>query len=198
MVRGWTGGRGEISEHSGGSPHCLVHPASLHTPSQTGYREGITAGKLSTLQEGFDEGFNLAAPVGRTRGILRGQANAAHFYLSEYKSKRGGGKRRVGPGPGRTQDSAGAVSPASHLDDEEKENTSREARAILRDLDALDVDVLLEPDWEAKQHEAEHRGDAGGSGATLGRESEEARTVREGRLPEMRGRVEAVLGKVLR
>ncbi|CAE6501874.1 unnamed protein product [Rhizoctonia solani] len=42
-----------------------------------GYREGITAGKESALQEGFDDGFaSTGAPLGRQVGTLRGQANA--------------------------------------------------------------------------------------------------------------------------
>lgn len=43
-----------------------------------GYREGITAGKESALQEGFDEGFaSVGAPLGRRVGVLRGTTNAA-------------------------------------------------------------------------------------------------------------------------
>lgn len=53
-----------------------------------GYREGITAGKLLTLQAGFDEGFNMSSPLGRARGSLRGQATALHHYLTEYKQQR--------------------------------------------------------------------------------------------------------------
>ncbi|CAE6443835.1 unnamed protein product [Rhizoctonia solani] len=42
-----------------------------------GYREGITTGKESALQEGFDDGFaSTGAPLGRRLGTLRGQANA--------------------------------------------------------------------------------------------------------------------------
>ncbi|QRW20241.1 hypothetical protein RhiXN_09216 [Rhizoctonia solani] len=42
-----------------------------------GYREGITEGKESALQEGFDDGFaSTGAPLGRQVGVLRGQANA--------------------------------------------------------------------------------------------------------------------------
>ncbi|PWY99655.1 hypothetical protein BCV70DRAFT_200577 [Testicularia cyperi] len=48
-----------------------------------GYREGITAGKLSTLQGGFDQGFNeVGAPIGRSVGILRGQIAALVSILS--------------------------------------------------------------------------------------------------------------------
>lgn len=50
---------------------------------QTGYREGITAGKESALQEGFDDGFaRVGAPLGRELGILRGVASAILSFLS--------------------------------------------------------------------------------------------------------------------
>lgn len=45
---------------------------------KAGYREGITAGKESALQDGFDDGFaSVGAPLGRQVGTLRGKANAA-------------------------------------------------------------------------------------------------------------------------
>lgn len=41
--------------------------------SNAGYREGITFGKESALQEGFDTGFaQTGAPIGRQLGVLRG------------------------------------------------------------------------------------------------------------------------------
>ncbi|KAJ3894484.1 hypothetical protein GG344DRAFT_41010 [Lentinula edodes] len=43
----------------------------------TGYREGITAGKESALQEGFDTGFaTIGTPIGREVGMLRGMVSA--------------------------------------------------------------------------------------------------------------------------
>ena len=41
---------------------------------QAGYREGITAGKASTVQAGFNEGFAAGAQAGRQLGELRGTA----------------------------------------------------------------------------------------------------------------------------
>lgn len=50
---------------------------------QAGYREGITAGKESALQEGFDAGFaQVGAPLGRELGMLRGIASALVRFLS--------------------------------------------------------------------------------------------------------------------
>ncbi|KAJ7600922.1 hypothetical protein C8J56DRAFT_21495 [Mycena floridula] len=48
-----------------------------------GYREGITAGKESALQEGFDAGFAVVgAPIGRELGLLRGISSALIAYMS--------------------------------------------------------------------------------------------------------------------
>lgn len=43
---------------------------------QAGYREGITDGKLQTLQEGFDSAFAFSVPSSRRIGQLRGRVNA--------------------------------------------------------------------------------------------------------------------------
>jgi len=57
---------------------------------QAGYREGITAGKESALQQGFDDGFaNVGAPLGREIGVLRGTASAAMSFLSSSLSRVG-------------------------------------------------------------------------------------------------------------
>ena len=54
---------------------------------QAGYREGITAGKESALQEGFDAGFaQVGAPLGRELGILRGVASALVSFLASSGS----------------------------------------------------------------------------------------------------------------
>ncbi|GJJ15738.1 hypothetical protein Clacol_010016 [Clathrus columnatus] len=45
--------------------------------TNAGYREGITAGKENSLQEGFDEGFAIVgAPLGQEIGKLRGITSA--------------------------------------------------------------------------------------------------------------------------
>lgn len=60
----------------------------LDKSSQAGYREGITAGKESALQEGFDAGFaKTGGPIGRELGLLRGVANALLLHLSQSPSR---------------------------------------------------------------------------------------------------------------
>ncbi|RXK34698.1 hypothetical protein M231_08050 [Tremella mesenterica] len=48
--------------------------------TDAGYREGITDGKLSTLQQGFDESFELSVPSSRRLGLLRGRTAALLSY----------------------------------------------------------------------------------------------------------------------
>lgn len=63
-------------------PYLIRHGAD----GQAGYREGITDGKLSTLQQGFDEGFTLSTPLARRIGSLRGRATALLQFLSTTDS----------------------------------------------------------------------------------------------------------------
>ncbi|PBK59069.1 hypothetical protein ARMSODRAFT_899752 [Armillaria solidipes] len=51
--------------------------------TNTGYREGITAGKEAALQEGFNAGFaQVGAPIGYELGLLRGIASVLASFLS--------------------------------------------------------------------------------------------------------------------
>ncbi|KAK2460413.1 hypothetical protein APHAL10511_007578 [Amanita phalloides] len=55
--------------------------------TNAGYREGITAGKESALQEGFDAGFaRVGVPLGRELGILRGVTSALVGFLASSES----------------------------------------------------------------------------------------------------------------
>ncbi|KAF8996669.1 hypothetical protein BDZ89DRAFT_795928 [Hymenopellis radicata] len=54
--------------------------------TNTGYREGITAGKESALQEGFDAAFaQTGVPLGHQLGILRGTASVLVSVLSKQQ-----------------------------------------------------------------------------------------------------------------
>ncbi|KAF9236518.1 hypothetical protein BU15DRAFT_49926 [Melanogaster broomeanus] len=51
--------------------------------TNSGYREGIIAGKEASLQEGFDAGFaDVGVAIGRELGNLRGVASAIVSFLS--------------------------------------------------------------------------------------------------------------------
>ncbi|KAI5986230.1 hypothetical protein EDD15DRAFT_2175125 [Pisolithus albus] len=71
-------------------PH-YAHQASWQNIStqftNSGYRQGIIAGKEASLQEGFDVGFaDVGTPVGRELGALRGIASALVSFLSSIKT----------------------------------------------------------------------------------------------------------------
>ncbi|KDQ62206.1 hypothetical protein JAAARDRAFT_30106 [Jaapia argillacea MUCL 33604] len=51
--------------------------------TNAGYREGITAGKEASLQEGFDAGYaQTGAPLGRDIGLMRGTVAGLLSYVS--------------------------------------------------------------------------------------------------------------------
>ncbi|KAH9936248.1 uncharacterized protein B0H18DRAFT_1113669 [Fomitopsis serialis] len=98
--------------------------------TNAGYREGITAGKESALQAGFDEGFaQVGAPIGRQLGILRGIASALLSFLQ--------------------------ASPATP----EKAVIVDEVRAIVSQLGSIRFPDIAPPDLEAVRHAREHLGD---------------------------------------
>ncbi|ESK93919.1 hypothetical protein Moror_12967 [Moniliophthora roreri MCA 2997] len=95
--------------------------------TNAGYREGITAGKESALQEGFDSGFaSVGAPLGREMGLLRGMSSAFVSYLTIAK----------------------------HLPDDNP--TVLEARTIASQLSNVRFSDIAPPDLEAEAHAREH------------------------------------------
>ncbi|KAG8742511.1 hypothetical protein FRC10_001345 [Ceratobasidium sp. 414] len=94
-----------------------------------GYREGITAGKESALQEGFDDGFaSVGAPLGRQVGMLRGAASAA---LALCVRRRG----------------------------QEGSDLETELRDIVRCLARVRLSTLAPPDMQAIEHAKAHGAD---------------------------------------
>ncbi|TKY89816.1 hypothetical protein EX895_001113 [Sporisorium graminicola] len=74
-----------MAERDSAKVEALFNDVRIPGDSQslTGYREGITAGKLSSLQSGFDQGFNeVGATLGRQVGVLRGQVAALLLLTS--------------------------------------------------------------------------------------------------------------------
>ncbi|KAF9219245.1 hypothetical protein BS17DRAFT_718092 [Gyrodon lividus] len=56
--------------------------------TNSGYREGIIAGKEASLQEGFDAGFGeVGVPIGRELGNLRGAASAIVSFLTSQSPR---------------------------------------------------------------------------------------------------------------
>ncbi|KAJ6614638.1 hypothetical protein B0H10DRAFT_1196773 [Mycena sp. CBHHK59/15] len=96
--------------------------------TNAGYREGITAGKESALQEGFDTGFaSVGAPLGRGIGLLRGMSSALVAFLSSDA--------------------------CDHL---EKYVLLTEARAIATSLAVVRFSDVVPRDLEAEEHARQH------------------------------------------
>lgn len=179
----------------------LTLPSPTCSSSQTGYREGITAGKLSTLQVGFDQGFNASTAIGRARGQLRGELLALDAYLGTAQGKVGAAKGSSGryarakavSNRSRSRD-AGSTQATVAVDD--KDGIQAQLRQLLREVETLDAEALLPPDWEAKKHEAEHAG-LHTTSSDYVEETEAQRQRREAILVDLRARFETLQTKAL-
>ncbi|WWC86924.1 uncharacterized protein L201_001803 [Kwoniella dendrophila CBS 6074] len=101
-----------------------------------GYREGITDGKLSTLQKGFDEGFEISVPLSRKIGLLRGKSSALLSIATSSSS-----------------------SSSKSSTDKANTNLIEEIREINKQLNKLKRDEILPEDEERLQHEKEEHED---------------------------------------
>lgn len=108
---------------------------------QAGYREGITDGKLTTLQEGFDSSFAASVPPSRRLGQLRGQANALLAYLT-----------RSTPGTSSARASTSMSGPVYLAELVEA------ARELVQDLARVKRVQVLSRDIERERHEQEEHG----------------------------------------
>ncbi|SPO28232.1 uncharacterized protein UTRI_04631_B [Ustilago trichophora] len=164
--------------------------------NDTGYREGITAGKLSTLQGGFDQGFNeVGALLGRQVGLLRGQIAALLVLLTSptithpttstttsTSVRKVAGRSRASPAAG-----ASGASALPLLANPKLEEAKVELRALARQLDHVTLAQLAEPDYDAMEHEREHQ-DA--SEEAVKRETEEEKANREKILSDLKQRLQ--------
>ena len=100
---------------------------------QAGYREGITAGKESTVQAGFDAGYaQVGVPLGRQIGLLRGTALALMTFID---------------------------SPQPSQPTETFTEALREIRAISAQLSDIRFSDIVPRDLEAEAHAREHLAD---------------------------------------
>ena len=100
---------------------------------QAGYREGITAGKESALQAGFDAGYaQVGVPLGREMGLLRGAALALMTFI----------------------DSPQLLQPSEVLNE-----ALKEIRAISAQLSGIRFSDIAPRDLEAEAHAREHLAD---------------------------------------
>ncbi|SPO28753.1 uncharacterized protein UTRI_04631 [Ustilago trichophora] len=164
--------------------------------NDTGYREGITAGKLSTLQGGFDQGFNeVGALLGRQVGLLRGQIAALLVLLTSPTTthpttttttstsmRKVIGRSRASPAAG-----ASGTSTLPLLANPRVEQAKVELRELAKQLDQVTLAHLAEPDYDAMEHEQEHQ-DA--NEAVIKRETEEEKAYRERILSDLKQRLQ--------
>jgi len=113
---------------------------------QAGYREGITDGKLSTLQEGFDTSFASSVPSSRRLGQLRGRANALLAILTSSSSS-------------RQPPSSLCTTSTSSSDSDLDSGLVTAARALVSDLARVKRDDVLPIDAERIAHEKEEHGE---------------------------------------
>ncbi|KAK8847364.1 hypothetical protein IAR55_005221 [Kwoniella newhampshirensis] len=121
----------------GGAEDPLVDQEYTRLSSRyadAGYREGITDGKLSTLQRGFDDSFAASVPLSRQIGQLRGKAAALLAYISVLPL---------------SSSSAQGVSVEDDL------------RELVRELGRLRRDQILPEDLERVAHERDEHGEEG-------------------------------------
>ncbi|WVF69840.1 hypothetical protein IAT40_004620 [Kwoniella sp. CBS 6097] len=117
--------------------------------SDAGYREGITDGKLATLQQGFDEGFAQSVPLSRRVGILRGKAAALLSIATSSSSS--------------TSASSPAASPSSSVPPSHASTDLIDSlRDLIRRLSQLRRDEILPEDKERIEHEKEDHPDGEG------------------------------------
>ena len=111
---------------------------------QAGYREGISAGRASTVQAGFDEGYSVhGAPLGRELGQLRGLANGLLVLLTSTTLPLPQASSWVPGASGNSKDAAVEA-----------------ARDLVRRLGKLRIQDVAPPDEEAERHAREHGEDA--------------------------------------
>ncbi|WOO83744.1 putative protein yae1 [Vanrija pseudolonga] len=122
--------------------------------TDAGYREGITDGKLATLQEGFDGSFAASVPRARRLGQLRGRVNALLAIASASSAP-----ARTASGRGvRRSASAEPEEPAPAAAAPSAELIAR-ARGLATTLASVRRDDVLPPDLERIAHEKEEHGD---------------------------------------
>ncbi|WVQ98026.1 hypothetical protein IAU59_005147 [Kwoniella sp. CBS 9459] len=114
--------------------------------SDAGYREGITDGKLATLQQGFDAGFAQSVPLSRRVGLLRGRAAALLAIVTTSSSS---ASPAASPSPS---------GPHSHA----SADLIDSLRDLNRRLSLLRRDEILPEDKERIEHEKEDHPDGEG------------------------------------
>ncbi|KAF8970694.1 hypothetical protein BDZ97DRAFT_1914576 [Flammula alnicola] len=115
-------------EHPGGATFQDVEWSRMESEfTNVGYREGITAGKESASQEGFDIGFaTIGVPIGRELGVLRGISSVIVSFLK------------------------------ASVDMSQQEQMIAEAQDISSQLSRIRFSDVMPRDLEAEEHARKH------------------------------------------
>lgn len=126
-----------------------------------GYREGIGLGKEGAIQQGFDHGFQAnGAPIGRQLGKLKGTLHALEIRLIQSRT-------------------------GNHSSSDNLIKILESTQTLRQRVNSLQLKDLIEPDWEAIEHERQH----GGQVDHVKRETPEQKVKREGILAEIEEQV---------
>lgn len=116
------------------------------------------------------------------------------IFLTEYNQQkknqpnsRGAASMRSRANVSSSQD--GRPNPHAHV---------QTTRGILSEVQGLNVDNLLPPDWEAKRHELEHRDGQENVNTEELKETEDQKRTRMFKLDEIKERLDVVTSDVLR
>lgn len=139
---------------------------------QDGFREGITSGKLSTLQSGFDSGYLLSSLPSRQLGNLRGRASAllALLLLPPPSSTSSSSSPSSTPTTfsrsttTRSSSTSSSSHLTSHLDPPTRSLLIEDVRSLVRDLGRIKMLDVVGRDLEADEHTKTH-GEGGEGGA---------------------------------
>lgn len=173
------------------------------------------------IQPGFDAGFaKHGAPPGRALGQVRGTLHALSAFLGQRQAARRsrrwqqrsaeGEAAHLAPAPAAIAAHGHGLSDApaasSPRDEDGDAALAAAVTRLLAEAQRLRLDDVVEQDWEALEHERAHveeREQEDQSTAAqrpllgLGRETSQQRREREGRIPALTVRADALVAEAL-
>lgn len=116
------------------------------------------------------------------------------IYLTEYNQQKKNQPNPRGASSVRSRANVNISQDGRQRADAHAQTT----RGILSEVQSLNVDNLLPPDWEAKRHELEHRDGQENVNMEELKETEDQKRTRMFKLGEIKERLDAVTSDVLR
>ncbi|CED83205.1 Uncharacterized conserved protein [Phaffia rhodozyma] len=112
--------------------------------TNVGYKEGISSGKLSTIQTGFDQGLAQSMPSSRTLGFIRGYASSLLASLCP-------------PSSSHLQTCEPRM--ISVMSPSDRASIVEDVRDLLRDLSNVRMSEVVPVDPQAEEHAKAHGGE---------------------------------------